>query len=47
MQTATNLGYSSCTWSFSGFEAFKEELGPSRDSTLPKGTKIDVSYMVS
>jgi len=31
----------------SGFDAFKEELGPSRDSTLPKGTKIDGSYAES
>merc|ERR1719289_450393 len=30
-----------------GFDAFKEELGPSRDSTLPKGTKIDGSYAES
>jgi len=31
----------------SGFEAFKEELGPSRDSTLQKGAKIDGSYAES
>ena len=27
-----------------GFDAFKEELGPSRDSTLPRGMSLDVSY---
>lgn len=27
-----------------GFDAFKEELGPSRDSTLPRGVSLDVSY---
>ena len=34
-----------CTVGISaGFDAFKEELGPSRDSTLPRGVSLDVSY---
>lgn len=28
----------------SGFEAFKDELGPSRDATLNRDVSLDVSY---
>lgn len=28
----------------SGFETFKEELGPSRDTTLNRDVSLDVSY---
>ena len=29
---------------FPGFDEFKEELGPSRDSSMQRGLSLDVSY---